>query len=68
MFSEEEKEIDLFDCIETLPKEVQDVIEHYNQSNDLTYQQCDEFKSNLNKLGFTFDYYLDAVPYDLRAI
>jgi hypothetical protein len=68
MFSEEEKEIDLFDCIETLPKEVIDIVDYYGQFNNLDYNQCKEFESKLNKLGFTFDYGLDACPYDLRAI
>lgn len=62
------KELDLFEHIETLPKEVQDVIKHYSQFNGLDYNQCAEFQFKLNQLGFTFDYYLDAEPYGLRVL
>jgi len=57
---------DLFEIYETLPQEVQDVIEKYGEVD--TYTQCNNMLKELTALGYTFDYYLDAVPFNLQKI
>jgi len=58
---------DLFENPEFLPKKVQDLI--YDMG-DGTYDYRDlrKLQKKLEKLGYTFDYGLDAQPYDLRKI
>lgn len=58
--------IDLFDHYELLPEAVQKVLKDAGEID--TYEQCNELLSVLEPLGYTFEYYLDAVPYDLRKI
>ncbi len=58
-------EIDLFEDYEKLPIEVKVILESFE---DETYDECARLLSELELLGYTFDYYLDAVPYNLRKI
>jgi hypothetical protein len=60
-----EQEIDLFESYETLPAEVKEVLFSFE---DETYEECERLLSKLEPLGYTFDYYLDASPYNLRKI
>ena len=64
---EDTTEIDLFDNYETLPQEVQDVLERYSDWNQ-TYEECRAMLYEMEAIGYTFDYYLDAQPYYLRKI
>jgi len=57
---------DLFEHLDQLPKEVLDIFDTVVECN--TYQQCDELLAKLEPLGYTFDYYLNAEPYNLRRI
>lgn len=58
---------DLFEFVESLPEEVQDVLEPYlNDSN--TYESCAELVAKLKPLGYTCDYGLDGQPFDLKKI
>ncbi len=57
---------DLFEIYETLPFEVQGIILKY--ADGLDYDQCQQMQKELNKLGYDFDYGLDAIPYDLKLI
>jgi hypothetical protein len=59
--------IDLFEHYETLPKKVQKVLEKH-QNDDNEYENCEELIKDLNKVGYTCDYGLDGVPYDLKKI
>jgi hypothetical protein len=61
-------EKDLFNHIETLPLEVQNVLSEYENKWDESYQMCREMKARLEQLGYTFEYYLDAIPYDLKKL
>lgn len=56
---------DLFERPDELPEEVQQII---NEFQDQTYEECEKLLHELEKVGFTFDYYLDAVPCNLRKI
>jgi hypothetical protein len=58
---------DLFETPELIPNEVQAVLDTFNEDAD-SYQELSRLVSELEPLGYTFDYYLDAVPYGLRPI
>lgn len=57
--------IDLFETPELLPLEIQNLLELFTVQ---TYETCAELLIKLIPLGYTFDYGLDAVPYNLRKI
>ena len=59
---------DLFETPELIPDEVQAVLETFNEDSDNTYFELDRLLDELEPLGYTFDYYLDAEPYGLRPI
>ncbi len=56
---------DLFEHPELLPKEVQTIL---NEFTEPTYKECKQLLEKLKPLGYTFDYYLDAIPYNLQKI
>lgn len=57
-------EIDLFENIDSLPESVKQIIEALGDSPD--YNKLAMAKDLLRPLGYTFSYYLDATPYNLR--
>lgn len=59
--------IDLFEDIESLPEDVYKTI-LYHSNYDETYYKAEELLEKLEKLNYTFDYDLDAIPYNLRQI
>lgn len=61
------EEIDLFEHYETLPPEVLAVLDKYGDM-DNTYTVCEMFLAELKPLGYTFEYYLDAKPFNLKKI
>ena len=56
---------DLFETTELLPKEVIDILETFE---DNTYDECRRVQDELETIGYTYDYYLDAQPYNLRKL
>jgi hypothetical protein len=56
---------DLFDNYGSLPTEVQEVIKSFS---DNTYAECTRLEYELKLLGYTFDWGLDAEPFNLRLI
>lgn len=58
---------DLFETPELIPDEVQAIFDTLNEDLD-EYAELERIKEEIEPLGYTFDYYLDAVPYDLRKI
>ena len=58
---------DLFETPEKIPAEVNAILDKYREGEH-TYTELSELQSELQKVGFTIDYYLDAIPYNLRAI
>jgi hypothetical protein len=60
----EENQEDLFEQYETLPKEVQEIIDTMEQS----YQSLLEGERKMNAVGYSFDWGLDAEPYNLRKL
>lgn len=59
--------IDLFEHLELLPIEVLSILEKYSELSE-TYENCGNMVSELEQVGYTCDYYLDAVLFDLRNI
>jgi len=61
------EEEDLFENYDELPVNIQDVLSSY-QDEDGDYADLEEMQKELKPLGYTFDYGLDAVPFNLRKI
>lgn len=59
--------MDLFETPELIPDVISDIIESYNENIDL-YKENERMLKEMNKHGYTFEYGLDGVPYDLRKI
>ncbi len=63
--------IDLFEQYDKQPPELKEIVDKYQEKyieGDMDYKDTEEFLKEVEKIGFTFDYYLDNEPYDLRAI
>jgi hypothetical protein len=66
--SKKVENVDLFDLhYADLPTELVEVLNTYSEM-DNTYENCGNLVDDLNKIGYTCDYYLDAEPYNLRKI
>lgn len=59
--------MDLFEYPELIPDVISDIIESYNENIDL-YKENERMLKEMNKHGYTFEYGLDGVPYDLKKI
>jgi len=46
------------------PQEVKDIIDRY-EDMDGSYSECARLQDDLEFVGWTISYYLDAIPYDL---
>ena len=60
---------DLFAQYDTLPDDVKAVLDKYSKieaEEGFDYEILKRFVAELEPLGYTFDYYLDAEPYNLR--
>jgi hypothetical protein len=64
-YKESELIPDMFQHIQSLPKEVQEVLERYSECDE-SYEVCADMLKEMEFLGYTFEYYLDAEPYMLR--
>ena len=61
--------IDLFEDYDNIPPQVQKILDKYADSfEDGDYKGLTDADNELNKIGYTFDFYLDGVAYDLRPI
>ena len=58
---------DLFETPDLIPSEVQAVFETFDEEVD-PYHELARITKEIEPLGYTFDYYLDAEPYGLRPI
>lgn len=61
-----ERPIDLFEHPDSLPLEVQKALDKHADAN--SYEACTDMLNELAPLGYTFDFYLDAQPYNLQKI
>jgi hypothetical protein len=62
--------IDLFNHYKTLPKEFQKLLLKWGDilADQQTYTNCNKFLKAVGKHGYTFEYYLDAIPFNLTKI
>lgn len=63
--------MDLFENYNQLPEELQAVLNKWQQKEaniGLDYKDCKAFQEECEAVGYTFDYQLDAQPFDLRPI
>jgi len=60
------KKVDLFENYEMIPAKVQKVLNKH--IDDEEYSDLEQMLSELQPLGYTFEYGLDAVPFALRPI
>jgi len=59
------QEIDLFTSPDKLPKKVRKVLDTWQEDS---YEECERMLKELRPLGYTFEYYLDGTPFNLRLI
>ena len=63
---------DLFDTPELLPANVQEIVNRYSEKlingDGDGYTVCAEFVAELETVGYTCDYYLDAEPFNLQKL
>ena len=57
---------DLFETPELIPSNVLDIISKYEALDNFTYVTIEKMLKQLNKIGYTFEYYLDCIPYNLQ--
>lgn len=63
--------MDLFEAYHQLPEELKAILDKWQQkeaSFGLDYKDCKAFQEECEAIGYTFDYQLDAQPFDLRPI
>lgn len=60
------EEKDLFEDYANLPEEVKEILTNYDSKEG--YEGCANLVKELEKVGYTCDYYLDADPYNLRKL
>lgn len=59
---------DLFETPELIPSDVQAILESFDEESPNTYLELDRLVNELEVIGYTFDFYLDAEPYNLRKL
>ncbi len=62
------KKIDLFEHPELIPEPVQSILKKYEDEylNGATYELNERLLNELKPVGYSFEYYLDAEPYNLH--
>jgi hypothetical protein len=63
----ENENIDLFENTENLPVEMIEILTDFEEK-DTSYKNCKKLLKKCLKLGYTFEYGLDAIPYQLQKI
>lgn len=58
---------DLFETPELIPENVQAILETFDEGKD-PYKELQRLINEIEPIGYTFDYYLDAEPYGLRPL
>lgn len=57
---------DMFEHPELVPAEVAEILDRYGIEEAGDYKACRECLEELNAIGWTFDYGLDFIPYELH--
>jgi hypothetical protein len=62
---------DLFEFPELLPENVQTILSHYNDlemERGVQYTDLIQMGKEMAENGYSFDFYLDGIPYNLKKI
>ena len=62
---------DLFETPEKLPKKIQAILSRYNDLEIENGLQCNDLiqmGKEMAENGYSFDFYLDCIPYNLQKI
>ena len=59
---------ELIEFYEDQPENVKSILESYGSIEAMTYEELTGLQKNLETIGYTFDYGLDAQPFNLRKI
>lgn len=59
---------DLFQHPDQWPTELANVLDKYMEESELDYSQLANMQRECEAIGYTFEYELDAVPFNLRKI
>lgn len=62
---------DLFECPELLPKNIQAILSRYNAleiERGIQYADLIQMGKEMAENGYSFDFYLDCIPYNLKKI
>ena len=62
---------DLFECPELLPNNIQAILSRYADleiEKGVQYTDLIQMGKEMAKNGYSFDFYLDGVPYNLQKI
>jgi len=62
---------DLFENFDAMPQELREICESYSDSLENCenlYAMCKEFLAKVEAIGYTFEYGLDGIPFDLKRI
>jgi hypothetical protein len=61
--------VDLFEDYKNIPPQVQNILDkHEEDFMDGSYSGLLKAYNKLRKIGYTFEWYLDGIAYDLRKI
>ena len=58
---------DLLDNYDNLPKNVKSIFSTYDHNQE-DYRQCSKIEKELNKIGYSIEWGLDASFYNLRKV
>jgi len=56
---------DLFETPDLIPKDVLDILATFE---DNTYEECERILNKLERIGYTYEYGLDAEPFNLKKL
>ena len=59
---------DLFETPELIPSDVQAILESFDEESPNTYAELNRLVNEIELIGYTFDYFINAEPYGLRPI
>lgn len=67
--SNSDQEIDLFEDYDNIPDNVKKILDkHESAFINGDYRGLNKALKKLEKIGYTFEYYLDGIAYNLRPI
>jgi hypothetical protein len=64
------KHTDLFETPDKIPGKVSSILKSFSKKygEDMEYRHTAEMLAQVEQVGYTFDYYLDNIPYGLRPL